>query len=331
MALIITILIFIIVVVFLLNFIFFGPIISTSDNIKYQDGNSAQFQSEILFPQLIRYNDVFTLNYKTPCLIYRDTNGEHILGEDLKLDGITPTDDIIAGFHGFNSDSSEVKDLLKDYLNYKYSYYLATNNKSTISAIGFDMPGAETDVPGSYVNVTAQTYMKYVHDVMIRLDNIYKDITIIASSTGCSYIIWFLYKFPELTKKISQIVFFSPNIEFHPFEKFVSEMALYPFGKKMVNLLDQRLFSDNGKQYFDSYQFIHLIGIMGLLRKIKFKLNVDIPMHILYTSKDKVVSPKATVEFYEKYKGKKKLIDTKSLNHNIIKDVLEQEIDYYNE
>lgn len=331
MALIITILIFIIVVLFLLNFIFFGPIISTSDNIKYLDGFSDILQPDVLFYQLIRYNEICTLNYKTPCLVYRDANGEHILGDDLSYNSLAPTDDIIAGFHGFNSDSSEMKDLLKNYLNNKYSYYVATNNKSTISAIGFDMPGADTDVPGSYVNVTAQTYMKYVHDVMIRLDNIYKDITIVASSTGCSYIIWFLYKFPDLTKKISKIIFFSPNIEFHPFEKFVSEMALYPFGKKMVNLLDQRLFSDNGKQYFDSYQFIHLIGIMGLLRKIKFKLNVDIPINILYTSKDKVVSPKATVEFYEKYKGKKKLIDTKSLNHNIIKDVLEQDIEYDNE
>lgn len=334
MALLTFYIIIFIIIIAILNFIFFGPIIPSSDNVNFSPPYSSFRDINIVkntgVNAGVREMKIMDLSYgliqsTTPEIYARRI---FIKTKNLNsLDGfpsyfmVTATDflndlhDIILNYktkaivyiHGFNSTNEEVIDF--------GTSLIKRLDKENIVFLAPPLPGTDYK-PKAYESITVHDYLFYIHKFMSLVLAAFDEVYLFGSSTGCSYITWYLHRFNS--PQIKGVAFWSPNIEIHPFEKFVSQLALFPCGMKLISLLDQRIYKTSNT--FDMYQFVHFVGIMGLFRKIRFDLAEDLPpLLVFYNKDDKVVDSSFTETFMKKYPHKtKKLTAIDTEEHNLI-------------
>lgn len=325
MALLTFVIIVLILIVTILNFIFFGPIIPSSDNITFspeyityknsQDPQATSANLQVAVTSLFGVTtapsfytrNVFinTLNVNSFDTFPSNYNVDKNIQTINSIVQIYTTKAIIY-IHGFNSTNNECVDFS--------NYFISSALKNNVLFIAPALPGTDFK-PKSYENITVHDYLFFIHKFMSLVLHLFDEIYLFGSSTGCSYITWYLHRFNST--QIKGVVFWSPNIEIHPFEKFVSQLALFPCGKKLISLLDQRVYRTSNS--FDMYQFVHFVGIMGLFRNIRFNLNSDMPqLLIFYNKNDKVVDASYTEMFFDKYPSTKNLVAIETDEHNLI-------------
>lgn len=282
---IILISIFVFIILGLLCIFFIGETIPANDNISFPDDVDM-----LDLDDLVQYMEVINNLYgRYPSYLFNVRS---------------KTDYCILYLCGFNTTTNEGFDVIQ-------KIATKTNHMAFIP----QLPGQSVyNEESSYNGITVYDYLKYIYLICFQIKKQNKKIILISSSTGCSYAIWLTNRFGEFFN-IEHSFMLSPNIEPAGIGSFLSKLCLLPCGSFFIKLLKYKIFINNDT--LNTSIFYNLLGILGIVRRIKFYEN-NTPITIFLNKNDKVISAKKCIEYYNNYKGKKEIHFVDTDEHNII-------------
>lgn len=176
--------------------------------------------------------------------------------------------------------------------------------------------------------MAAATMNEWVNDMAEAIaigERLGERIVVISTSTGGTLSTWAAGN-PALSGKLAGLVMISPNFE--PREVSVELMNM-PWGKYLLPLAfgETRSWTpvnaEQGKWWTTTYPSIAVLPMAALLQAVK---NMDVskikvPAFFIYSPRDNVVSPDATLKVYEAWGGPKQIfeeLNSSDLSHHVL-------------
>lgn len=264
-------------------------------------GETIPANDDIIFPSEITINENISEIFKK-----EDINEGFLLrSPNYVFNEQSNTDFCLFYLCGFNATTNEAYDVINE-----------ISKITTHMAIIPRMPGQSLwNEEMSYNGTTVYDYLKRIYLIALHIKTYsQKQIILISSSTGCAYAIWLSYKFGKQLK-IFKSFMLSPNIEPAGMGSFLTKLCLLPCGSFLIKILKYRIYLNN--DILNTSIFYNLLGILNIVRKIKFKKNYT-PISIFLNKNDKIIDANKCIEYYNNYVGDKRIHFIDTDEHNII-------------
>lgn len=157
-------------------------------------------------------------------------------------------------------------------------------------------------------------------------EKIGEKVIIIGTSTGATLGTWIASE-KEYRKNIAAFVFLSPN--FHPHSKAI-RIGLYPWGRQIARLIlgETREWTSNNEKVmkywnhkYPSRAIVNLIGLVDYVSR-KDVSGSDVPILVMYSPKDAVISVEEVQKRFQDFGGKNKLLvpftESQDVNQHVL-------------
>lgn len=151
-------------------------------------------------------------------------------------------------------------------------------------------------------------------------------VIIIGTSTGATLGTWIASE-KEYRKNIAAFVFLSPN--FHPHSRAI-RIGLYPWGRQIARLIlgENREWTSNNEKVmkywnhkYPSRAVVNLIGLVDYVSR-KDVSGSEVPLLVIYSPKDTVISPEEVQKRFQEFGGKNKQLvpftESQDVNQHVL-------------